>query len=59
MLKIKDFKIIHNQRGIINNIPENKSGRKDIGILQLTVQFNVHGIQNDIETTGMCSIYQL
>lgn len=59
MLKIKDFKIIHNQRGITNNIPENKSGRKDIGILQLTVQFNVHGIQNDIETTGMCSIYQL
>ena len=59
MLKIKDFKIIHNQRGITNNIPENKSGRKDIGILQLTVQFNVYGIQNDIETTGMCSIYQL
>lgn len=59
MLKIKDFKIIHNQRGITNNIPENKSGRKEIGILQLTVQFNVHGIQNDIETTGMCSIYQL
>lgn len=59
MLKIKGFKIIHNQRGITNNIPENKSGRKDIGILQLTVQFNVHGIQNDIETTGMCSIYQL
>ena len=59
MLKIKDFKIIHNQRGITNNIPENKSGRKDIGILQLTVQFNVHGIQNDIETTGICSIYQL
>ena len=59
MLKIKSFKIIHNQRGITNNIPENKSGRKDIGILQLTVQFNVHGIQNDIETTGMCSIYQL
>lgn len=59
MLKIKDFKIIHNQRGITNNIPENKSGRKEIGILQLTVQFNVHGIQNDIETTGMSSIYQL
>lgn len=59
MLKIKDFKIIHNQRGITNNIPENKSGRKEIGILQLTVQFNVHGILNDIETTGMCSIYQL
>lgn len=59
MLKIKDFKIIHNQRGITNDIPENKSGRKEIGILQLTVQFNVHGIQNDIETTGMSSIYQL
>lgn len=59
MLKIKEFKIIHNQRGITNNIPKNNSGRRNIGILQLTVQFYVHGIQDTIETTAMSSIYQL
>lgn len=60
MLKIKDFKILHNQRGIITDyISENKSGRKDIGILQLVVQFYVHGIKDEITTIGMSTIYQL
>lgn len=60
MLKIKDFKILHNQRGMITDyIEENKSERRNIGILQLTVQFYVHGIKNEITTTAMSSIYQL
>ena len=60
MLKIKEFKILHNQRGIVTDyISENKSGRKNIGILQLVVQFYVHGIKDEITTTGMSSIYQL
>ncbi len=60
MLKIKDFKILHNQRGIITDyISENNSGRKEIGILQLVVQFYVHGIKDEITTIGMSTIYQL
>lgn len=60
MLMIKDFKILHNQRGIITDyISENTSGRKEIGILQLVVQFYVHGIKDKITTIGMSSIYQL
>lgn len=57
-LQIVSYKFMHDLYGNINYIPENKDGRKHIGILQLTVKFYVNGVTEDITTTGYADVYQ-
>lgn len=58
-LKISNFSYIDNTQGIIDNIRENKSGRRNVGMLQVEFEYNVHGLTNKITTTSMSLVYQL
>lgn len=57
-LEIMTFKYI-GKSGISYMIPENTTGnRQYIGIIQITLRFNVHGIKNDITATYTSPVYQ-
>ena len=58
-LQITNIKFIHNQYGIIDNIPENNGGERNIGLLQLTVRFYINGVKGMITTQSMSKVTQL